>query len=374
MLRQLPELLPRGDAAQPETLPLAVPGLPSPEERLQQGAAVLQAGGLRGLPGLPDPRGLRHLHRVRRAGRGPPAPDRQEMPPAPLLKIVKKGFGCGACQGCQATEDLRQLLKPGLKRQWKCLKRRCLKKKKSVVAKKAGYGPRKLTVDGPPAKPQLAQGRRRRRLPAAGPSADGLAPKPRRRKRLTPAAAATKWKPSLERDPGGLSGSRRRKQLGKVKEKKKAGPAAETPECQDPEQCALLQEPAEPQVRRVRGLSAESRLRPLRLLPGQAQVWRGEPQAPEVPLETVPALRNEAAAAGGVEPGGAGGGGGGGAGPPEGLEAQDRPQPPAGPDQAGGAAGQGERPAALGSGQCPAAGEGAPAGRGAAVPGGERGH
>ncbi|XP_053870765.1 methyl-CpG-binding domain protein 1 isoform X10 [Malaclemys terrapin pileata] len=146
------------------------------------------------------------------------------------LKIVKKGFGCGVCQGCQATEDcgscyicLRRL-KPGLKRQWKCLKRRCLKKKqKSVVAKKAGYGPRKLTVDGPPAKPQLAPGRRRRRLPVAGPSADGLAPKPRRRKRLTPAAAATKWKPSLERDPGGLSGSRRRKQLGKVKEKKKPG-------------------------------------------------------------------------------------------------------------------------------------------------------
>ncbi|XP_039366305.1 methyl-CpG-binding domain protein 1 isoform X1 [Mauremys reevesii] len=70
------------------------------------------------------------------------------------LKIVKKGFGCGVCQGCQATEDcgscyicLRRL-KPGLKRQWKCLKRRCLKKKqKSVVAKKAGYGPRKLTVE-----------------------------------------------------------------------------------------------------------------------------------------------------------------------------------------------------------------------------------
>uniref|UniRef100_A0A8C3SPH3 Methyl-CpG-binding domain protein 1 n=1 Tax=Chelydra serpentina TaxID=8475 RepID=A0A8C3SPH3_CHESE len=48
------------------------------------------------------------------------------------LKIVKKGFGCGACQGCRAAEDcgscyicLRRL-KPGLKRQWKCLKRRCL--------------------------------------------------------------------------------------------------------------------------------------------------------------------------------------------------------------------------------------------------------
>uniref|UniRef100_A0A8C8SPW7 Methyl-CpG-binding domain protein 1 n=1 Tax=Pelusios castaneus TaxID=367368 RepID=A0A8C8SPW7_9SAUR len=101
------------------------------------------------------------------------------------LKIVKKGFGCGVCQGCQATEDcgscyicLRRL-KPGLKRQWKCLKRRCLKKKKSVVAKKGGYGPRKLTV---------------------------------------------KWKPSLERDPGGIPASRRRKQLSKVKEKKPGWP------------------------------------------------------------------------------------------------------------------------------------------------------
>ncbi|XP_075771056.1 uncharacterized protein LOC142823716 isoform X11 [Pelodiscus sinensis] len=146
------------------------------------------------------------------------------------LKIVKKGFGCGACQACQATEDcgscyvcLRRL-KPGLKRQWKCLKRRCLKKKqKAVVAKKAGYGPRKLTVDGPPAKPPLATGRRRRRLPAGGPSAAGLAPEPRRRKRFAAAAAASKWKPSLERDPGSLPGARRRKQLGKAKEKKKPG-------------------------------------------------------------------------------------------------------------------------------------------------------
>ncbi|XP_074873528.1 uncharacterized protein LOC142025034 isoform X12 [Carettochelys insculpta] len=144
------------------------------------------------------------------------------------LKIVKKGLGCGVCQGCQATEDcgscyicLRRL-KPGLKRQWKCLKRRCLKKKqKSVVAKKAGYGSRKLTVDGPPTKPQLAPARCRRRLAAAGPSADGLAPKPRCCKRLTSAAAAPKWKPTLERDPGGLPGSCRRKQLGK--EKKKPG-------------------------------------------------------------------------------------------------------------------------------------------------------
>uniref|UniRef100_A0A674JVV4 CXXC-type domain-containing protein n=1 Tax=Terrapene triunguis TaxID=2587831 RepID=A0A674JVV4_9SAUR len=62
------------------------------------------------------------------------------------LKIVKKGFGCGVCQGCQATEDcgscyicLRRL-KPGLKRQWKCLKRRCLKKKVGGGAAGGGGG------------------------------------------------------------------------------------------------------------------------------------------------------------------------------------------------------------------------------------------
>ncbi|XP_053228045.1 methyl-CpG-binding domain protein 1 isoform X14 [Podarcis raffonei] len=52
------------------------------------------------------------------------------------LKIVKKGLECGMCQACKITEDcgschicLRRQ-KPGMKRQWKCLKRRCLKRKK----------------------------------------------------------------------------------------------------------------------------------------------------------------------------------------------------------------------------------------------------
>nr|XP_028567254.1 methyl-CpG-binding domain protein 1 isoform X15 [Podarcis muralis] len=52
------------------------------------------------------------------------------------LKIVKKGLECGMCQACKITEDcgschicLRRH-KPGMKRQWKCLKRRCLKRKK----------------------------------------------------------------------------------------------------------------------------------------------------------------------------------------------------------------------------------------------------
>uniref|UniRef100_A0A8C3NDV1 Uncharacterized protein n=1 Tax=Geospiza parvula TaxID=87175 RepID=A0A8C3NDV1_GEOPR len=51
------------------------------------------------------------------------------------LRIVKKGLGCGSCAGCLSTEDcgsccicLRRL-QPGLKRQWRCLRRRCLRPK-----------------------------------------------------------------------------------------------------------------------------------------------------------------------------------------------------------------------------------------------------
>ncbi|XP_053146629.1 methyl-CpG-binding domain protein 1 isoform X18 [Hemicordylus capensis] len=52
------------------------------------------------------------------------------------LKIVKKGLECGMCQACKITEDCGSCYicvrrqKPGMKRQWKCLKRRCLKRKK----------------------------------------------------------------------------------------------------------------------------------------------------------------------------------------------------------------------------------------------------
>ncbi|TRZ09435.1 hypothetical protein HGM15179_017667 [Zosterops borbonicus] len=66
------------------------------------------------------------------------------------LRIVKKGLGCGSCSGCLSTEDcgsccicLRRL-QPGLKRQWRCLRRRCLRPKKTRVAKKTP-SPRLLT-------------------------------------------------------------------------------------------------------------------------------------------------------------------------------------------------------------------------------------
>nr|XP_028567253.1 methyl-CpG-binding domain protein 1 isoform X14 [Podarcis muralis] len=100
------------------------------------------------------------------------------------LKIVKKGLECGMCQACKITEDcgschicLRRH-KPGMKRQWKCLKRRCLKRKKKIPPKKDGYSTKKLTG---------------------------------------------KWKPTMERDPGGIptvrqrqtSASRRNRKCGK---------------------------------------------------------------------------------------------------------------------------------------------------------------
>ncbi|XP_061470366.1 methyl-CpG-binding domain protein 1 isoform X15 [Rhineura floridana] len=96
-----------------------------------------------------------------------------------------KGLECGLCQACKITEDcgschicLRRQ-KPGMKRQWKCLKRRCLKRKKKIPPKKDGYSSKKLTV---------------------------------------------KWKHTMERDPGGIPVVRRRKkQLGAVKERKNAG-------------------------------------------------------------------------------------------------------------------------------------------------------
>ncbi|KAL1773873.1 methyl-CpG-binding domain protein 1 isoform X2 [Sigmodon hispidus] len=53
------------------------------------------------------------------------------------LRIVEKSRGCGVCRGCQTQEDcghcrvcLRSA-RPGLKRQWRCVQRRCFWSKKS---------------------------------------------------------------------------------------------------------------------------------------------------------------------------------------------------------------------------------------------------
>ncbi|KAM6474726.1 uncharacterized protein PHA67_007089 isoform 13-T13 [Liasis olivaceus] len=68
------------------------------------------------------------------------------------LKIVKKGLECGMCQACKITEDCGTCViclrrqRPGIKRQWKCLKRRCLKRKKKIPPKKDSCSPKKLIV------------------------------------------------------------------------------------------------------------------------------------------------------------------------------------------------------------------------------------
>ncbi|XP_041330446.1 methyl-CpG-binding domain protein 1 [Pyrgilauda ruficollis] len=105
------------------------------------------------------------------------------------LRIVKKGLGCGSCAGCLSTEDcgsccicLRRL-QPGLKRQWRCLRRRCLRPKKARVAKKP-QSPRLLTE---------------------------------------------KWKPLVERELSDASSARHRKLLTKGKEKKKPGRPPKAP-------------------------------------------------------------------------------------------------------------------------------------------------
>ncbi|XP_062827734.1 methyl-CpG-binding domain protein 1 isoform X4 [Anolis carolinensis] len=101
------------------------------------------------------------------------------------LKIVKQGLECGMCQACKITEDCGSCViclrrqKPGMKRQWKCLKRRCLNRKKRISPKKVGYNSKKLT---------------------------------------------TKWKSSMELDKGDIPIVKHRKiSLGAVKERKKVG-------------------------------------------------------------------------------------------------------------------------------------------------------
>uniref|UniRef100_A0A8D0GZ88 CXXC-type domain-containing protein n=1 Tax=Sphenodon punctatus TaxID=8508 RepID=A0A8D0GZ88_SPHPU len=131
------------------------------------------------------------------------------------LRIVKKGLACGVCQACQTIEDcgtcyicLRRL-KPGLKRQWKCLKRRCLRSKKKVPAKKGPCGSKKLSVEMPPAKASFTPSRRQQRR----------------------GAAAAKWKPSMERDPDGGATARRRVSLCTQRFGLPAGPNPQLPTC-----------------------------------------------------------------------------------------------------------------------------------------------
>ncbi|XP_062827733.1 methyl-CpG-binding domain protein 1 isoform X3 [Anolis carolinensis] len=129
------------------------------------------------------------------------------------LKIVKQGLECGMCQACKITEDCGSCViclrrqKPGMKRQWKCLKRRCLNRKKRISPKKVGYNSKKLTTDGPFRKVQQVRKQRHKKLLATEPPSE-----------------STKWKSSMELDKGDIPIVKHRKiSLGAVKERKKVG-------------------------------------------------------------------------------------------------------------------------------------------------------
>nr|XP_003216703.2 PREDICTED: methyl-CpG-binding domain protein 1 isoform X2 [Anolis carolinensis] len=169
-----------------------------------------------------------------------------------------KGLECGMCQACKITEDCGSCViclrrqKPGMKRQWKCLKRRCLNRKKRISPKKVGYNSKKLTTeavstkdastpvrrqqkkatsatDGPFRKVQQVRKQRHKKLLATEPpseSTDGPSLKAQlvsgcRRQKRSP---ITKWKSSMELDKGDIPIVKHRKiSLGAVKERKKVG-------------------------------------------------------------------------------------------------------------------------------------------------------
>ncbi|XP_025022170.1 methyl-CpG-binding domain protein 1 isoform X3 [Python bivittatus] len=170
------------------------------------------------------------------------------------LKIVKKGLECGMCQACKITEDCGTCViclrrqRPGIKRQWKCLKRRCLKRKKKIPPKKDSCSSKKLIVEAASAKDIFTPKQRGQKKPTL--TTDGSPPKAqwvpkRHHKRLSAApvvptdgpllkaqlapsrhhqrhSATTKWKPTIQRDPRGNPIVRRR-HSSKSRQNRKCG-------------------------------------------------------------------------------------------------------------------------------------------------------
>uniref|UniRef100_A0A8U7NUQ6 Methyl-CpG binding domain protein 1 n=1 Tax=Corvus moneduloides TaxID=1196302 RepID=A0A8U7NUQ6_CORMO len=131
------------------------------------------------------------------------------------LRIVKKGLGCGSCAGCLSTEDcgsccicLRRL-QPGLKRQWRCLRRRCLRPKKARAAKKT-QSPRPLTEKWKPPverEPSDASSTRQRdKEEPLGGAEQGPGPLPGPPLRLCPVKEEVGPLPRLEVRPSGRLG------------------------------------------------------------------------------------------------------------------------------------------------------------------------
>ncbi|XP_074063577.1 methyl-CpG-binding domain protein 1-like isoform X9 [Macrotis lagotis] len=111
-------------------------------------------------------------------------PPRSQCAQRRCLKIIKRSFGCGLCSGCQTKEDCgacricERKGKPGLKRQWKCLQRRCLKKR--IMKRPQGLAARKLPG-------------RRRRGPVPSPPVLAGGPSSTVKRNISPKAKELKW-------------------------------------------------------------------------------------------------------------------------------------------------------------------------------------
>nr|XP_045000131.1 methyl-CpG-binding domain protein 1 isoform X22 [Jaculus jaculus] len=117
------------------------------------------------------------------------------------LRIVKKSQGCGVCRGCQTQEDCGRCQvclrphRPGLRRRWRCVQRRCLWGKKQ--------NRRKGGSDSKKASRRHSQSQPLPRLPESQP------PKPTELKRLLPST-----EPEAEERARSPPRHHRRKSLG----------------------------------------------------------------------------------------------------------------------------------------------------------------
>ncbi|XP_048219580.1 methyl-CpG-binding domain protein 1 isoform X2 [Perognathus longimembris pacificus] len=94
------------------------------------------------------------------------------------LRIVEKSPGCGVCRGCQTQEDCGRCRiclrppRPGVRRQWRCVQRRCLRGKKRSHRKggcNSKKAPRRRAQAQPPPPLPAAQSPKHRELHTSAP-------------------------------------------------------------------------------------------------------------------------------------------------------------------------------------------------------------
>ncbi|KAM4841386.1 methyl-CpG-binding domain protein 1 isoform 13-T13 [Thomomys bottae] len=95
------------------------------------------------------------------------------------LRIVEKSRGCGVCRGCQTQEDCGRCRvclrppRPGVRRQWRCVQRRCLRGKKRSHRKggcNTKKAPRRRSQAQPPPPPPESQSPKHREQHTSAPA------------------------------------------------------------------------------------------------------------------------------------------------------------------------------------------------------------